>query len=133
VRIESEEITEGLLGGDCAGDWIIFRNSLLEKDIQGFTCAAAEIGKKLQIVEKVTAEGFRDAEYGPTLRSRHGVDSEGGITPRNRNDKLPAHRTLAALVQRKNDPGPANSFNLLLSAMLCGADKTLFIRTRRQT
>jgi hypothetical protein len=59
---ESEEITEGLAIDDGAGDGIVFRDRLLKKDLQGFPGAAAEIGKKLPIVEKVTAEDFRDAE-----------------------------------------------------------------------
>jgi hypothetical protein len=65
VRIESEEVAEGLDSDDCAGDGIIFRNRLLEKNLQGFPGAAAEIGKKLPIVEKRTAEDFR---YADTLK-----------------------------------------------------------------
>ena len=36
---------------------------MLEKNLQGFPGAAAEIGKKFPVIEKVTAEDFRDAEY----------------------------------------------------------------------
>ena len=62
VRIESEEIAEGLHGDDGAGDGIIFGNRLLEKDLQGFPGTAAEISKKLPVVEEVSAEDLRDAE-----------------------------------------------------------------------
>jgi len=54
VRIESEEIAEGLDGDDGAGDGIIFGNRLLEKDLQEFPGAAAEIGKKLPVVEEIS-------------------------------------------------------------------------------
>ena len=50
VRIESEEIAEGLDGDDSAGDGIILRDRLLEKGLQGFPGAAAEIGKEFSIV-----------------------------------------------------------------------------------
>ena len=62
VGIESEEVAKGLDSDDGAGDGIVFRNRILEKNLQGFPGAAAQIGKKLPIVEKVTAEDFRDAE-----------------------------------------------------------------------
>ena len=35
---------------------------MLEKDLQGFPGTAAQIGKKLSIIQEVTAENFRDAE-----------------------------------------------------------------------
>jgi hypothetical protein len=63
VRIEAEEIAKGLDGDDGAGDGIVFRNCILEKDLQGFPGTTAEIGKKLPVIQKVTAEDFRDAEY----------------------------------------------------------------------
>ena len=44
-------------------------NCILEKNLQGFPGAAAEIGKKLPIVKKVTAEDLRDAEYEMTVRN----------------------------------------------------------------
>ena len=37
-------------------------NRILEKDLQGFSGAAAQIGKKLPVIEKITAEDLRDAE-----------------------------------------------------------------------
>jgi len=43
-------------------------NCILEKNLQGFPGAAAQIGKKLPIIQKVTAEDFRDAEYEMTVR-----------------------------------------------------------------
>ena len=46
----------------CAGDGIIFRNQMLEKNLQGFPGAAAEGGKKLSIIQKVTTQYFRYAE-----------------------------------------------------------------------
>jgi hypothetical protein len=42
---------------------------MLEKNLQGFPGAAAQIGKKLPIVEKRTAEDFRYAEYEMPVRN----------------------------------------------------------------
>ena len=58
MGIESEKIAKRLHGDAGAGDGIVFRNCILEKNLQGFPGAAAQIGKKLPIVEKVTAEDF---------------------------------------------------------------------------
>ncbi len=68
VRIESEKIAKGLDGDDSAGNGIIFGNRLPEKDLQGFPSTAAEIGQKLPIIEKVTTEDYRDAEYEMAVR-----------------------------------------------------------------
>ena len=46
MRIVSEEIAERLHGDDGAGDGIVLRDRLLEKDLQGFPGAAAEEVKK---------------------------------------------------------------------------------------
>ena len=54
VGIESEEIAEGLQGDDGAGDGVVLRDRLLEKDLQRFPGAAAEIGKKLPVVEEIS-------------------------------------------------------------------------------
>jgi hypothetical protein len=62
VRIESEEVAEGLDSDDCAGDGIIFRNRILEKTLQGIPGVAAEGGKKFPVVKKIPAEDFRDAD-----------------------------------------------------------------------
>ena len=62
VGIESEKIAEGLDGDDGAGDGIIFGNHLPEKDLQGFPGAPTEVGKKLPVVEEVSAQDLRDAE-----------------------------------------------------------------------
>ncbi len=43
VGIESEKIAKGLDGDDGAGNGIILRNRLLEKDLQGFPGAAKEL------------------------------------------------------------------------------------------
>jgi hypothetical protein len=59
VRIESEEVAEGLDSDDCAGDGIIFRNRMLEKNLQGFPGAAAEIGKKLPVPVSSTGQAPR--------------------------------------------------------------------------
>ena len=74
VRIESEKVAEGMHSDDGAGDGIRGHlgarcpHCLPEKDLQGFPGAAAEIGKKLPILEKVTAQDLRDAEYEMTVR-----------------------------------------------------------------
>ena len=69
MRIISQEIAEGLDSDDGARDGIIFWNRILDKDLQGFSGAAAKIGKKLSIVEEVTAEDLRDAEYEMPVRN----------------------------------------------------------------
>ena len=43
-----------LHGRFIVGDGIIFGNRLLEKDLQGFPGATAEIGKKLPVVEEIS-------------------------------------------------------------------------------
>jgi hypothetical protein len=63
----SGDMTLGALIG--AGDGIVFRNCILEKNLQGFPGATAQIGKKLPIVEEVTVEDFRDAEYEMSVRN----------------------------------------------------------------
>jgi hypothetical protein len=62
VWIESEKIAEGLDSDDRAGNRILFRNGIQEENLQRFPGAAAQISKKLPIIEKVTAEDLRDAE-----------------------------------------------------------------------
>ena len=69
VRIESEKIAEGLDSDDGAWDGIIFRNRILDKNLQGFPGAAAEISKKLPVIEEIPTEDFRYAEYEMTVRS----------------------------------------------------------------
>jgi hypothetical protein len=59
VRIMSDEIAKRLHGDDGAGDWIIFGNHLLEKDLQGFQGTAAEIGKKYHVVSSASGVGHR--------------------------------------------------------------------------
>ena len=49
VGIEPEKIAEGLDSVHGAGDGIIFRNRILDKNLQGFPGATAEIGKKLPV------------------------------------------------------------------------------------
>ena len=56
VWIDSEEIAESLDSNDGAGDGNVFMNRILEKDLQGFPGRAAQIGKKLPVIEKITAE-----------------------------------------------------------------------------
>jgi hypothetical protein len=68
VWIKSKEVAEGLDSNDGAGDGLVFRNCILEKNLQGFPGAAAQIGKKLPVIQKVTAEDFGDAEDEMTVR-----------------------------------------------------------------
>ena len=69
VGIESEKIAEGLDSDDGAWDGIIFRNRILDKNLQGFPGAAAEISKKLPVIEEIPTEDLRDAEYEMTVRN----------------------------------------------------------------
>jgi len=62
VGIEAQGIAECLDGDDRAGQGFLFRYGLLEKDLQGFPGTAAQVGKKLSVIEKIPAEDFRDAE-----------------------------------------------------------------------
>jgi len=61
VLIESKKVAEGLDNGDGVGDGIVFRNCVLDKNLQGFPGRATEIVKKLPVIEKVTAEDLRYA------------------------------------------------------------------------
>jgi len=69
VRIEPEEVAEGLDGDDRAGDGLLFRNSLLHKNFQGFPCAAAETREKFSVVKKIPAQDFGDAENEMPVRN----------------------------------------------------------------
>jgi len=71
VWIESEKIAEGLNGDHRAGDGNVFMNRILEKDLQGFPGRAAQIGKKLPVIEKITAAGTAMI---PHLREKQAVD-----------------------------------------------------------
>jgi hypothetical protein len=62
-------IAESLDSNDGAGDGIVLRDRILEKNLQGFARAAAEIGKKLPIIQKVTVEDLGDAKYEITVRN----------------------------------------------------------------
>jgi hypothetical protein len=62
VGIESESITEGLDGDNCAGNGILFRNDILEENLQRFPGTAAQVMQKFSIIEKVPAQDLRDAE-----------------------------------------------------------------------
>ena len=55
VRVEAEEIAEGLDGDDCAGNGIFFVSDPLKKVFQRFPSTAAQIMQKLSIIEKVPA------------------------------------------------------------------------------
>jgi hypothetical protein len=63
VRIESEGIANRLHRDDGAGDGIIFRNRMLEKNLQGFPVAAAEGGKEFSIIQKVATKNLRNTEH----------------------------------------------------------------------
>jgi hypothetical protein len=54
---------------DRSGNGFIFRNRILEKTLQRSPGAAAQIGKEFSIIQKVTAEYFRDAEYKMSMRN----------------------------------------------------------------
>jgi hypothetical protein len=62
VGIEPQEIAKGLDGDDRAGDGIPLWDRRLKKEFQGFPCAAAQVGKKLPIIEKIPAQDLRKAE-----------------------------------------------------------------------
>jgi hypothetical protein len=62
MGIESQEVAKGLDGDDGSGDGVPFWHRFLEKELQGFPGAAAQIGKKVPIIEKIPAQNLRDAE-----------------------------------------------------------------------
>jgi hypothetical protein len=49
----SLKIAKSLDSNDGAGDGVVFMNRILEKNLQGFPGAVAQIGKKLPIIQKV--------------------------------------------------------------------------------
>ena len=62
VGVESKEVAEGLDGDDRAGDGFIFGNHMLHENLQRIPGAAAETGKKLSVIQKISAKDLRDAE-----------------------------------------------------------------------
>ena len=62
VGIMSDEVAKCLDSYNRTGNRILLRNRFLEKDLQGFPGAAAEIGKKLPVVEEISTEDLRDAD-----------------------------------------------------------------------
>ena len=50
VGIEPEEVAKGLDDDGGAGDGIPLRYRLLKKELQGFSGAAAQIGKKIPVI-----------------------------------------------------------------------------------
>jgi hypothetical protein len=62
VGIESEEIAKGLDGDDGTEDEIPFRHRLPKKELQGIPGAAAQIGKKIPVIEKIPPQDLRDTE-----------------------------------------------------------------------
>ena len=63
VRIEPEKIAEGLDGDDRGRNRIFFGNRIPDKDLQGFSGAAAEAYKKFSIIQKMTAKNLGNTEY----------------------------------------------------------------------
>jgi hypothetical protein len=59
VRVESQEIPEGLDGDDGAWECILLRDNSLEKHFQRLPCTSAEIGEQLSVIEKISAKGLR--------------------------------------------------------------------------
>ena len=62
VGTESEEVAKGLDGDGGAGDGIRLRHRLLKKELQGFPGAATQIGKKIPVIKKISAQDLRDAK-----------------------------------------------------------------------
>ena len=62
MGIEPEEVAECLDGDDGAGNGIILRNGLLQKDLQRLPGATAEGGKKFSVIEEVSTQNLRDAK-----------------------------------------------------------------------
>jgi hypothetical protein len=63
VRVERQEVEEGLHSGDDSGDGIILWDCLLKKGFQRIPGATAEIGEEFPIIEKILAQDLRDAEH----------------------------------------------------------------------
>jgi hypothetical protein len=62
VGIESEEIAKGLDGDDRARNGIPFRYRLPKKEFQGFPGAAAQVGEKVPVIQKIPPKYLREAE-----------------------------------------------------------------------
>ena len=58
VRIESQEIPEGLDGNNGVGDCILLRDNGLEKDFQRVPCTTAQFGEESSIIQEVSAKDF---------------------------------------------------------------------------
>lgn len=62
MGIESERVAKALDSNDRARHGFLFRHGLLRENFQGFPSAAAEIGMKVSIIEKIPAQYFGNAE-----------------------------------------------------------------------
>ena len=68
VRVESQEIPNGLDGNDGAGDCILLRDNGLEKDFQGVPCTSAQFGEESSVIEEVSPEDLGYAKSEMTVR-----------------------------------------------------------------
>jgi hypothetical protein len=62
MGIMSDEVAKRLHGDDGAGDGVVLMDRLLEKDLQGFPGATAEVGKEFPVVEEISTQNLRDAD-----------------------------------------------------------------------
>ena len=68
VRIESQEIPEGLDGNNGVGDCILLRDNGLEKDFQRVPCTTAQFGEESSIIQEVSPKDLGCAENEITVR-----------------------------------------------------------------
>ena len=77
MRVESQEIPEGLDGNDGAGDClpvrctqtgILLRHNGLEKHFQRVPCTSAQLGEESSVIEDVSPEDLGYAENEMTVR-----------------------------------------------------------------
>jgi hypothetical protein len=68
VRVETQEIPEGLDSNDGAGDCVFLRDNSLEKRFQRQPCASAQFGEESSVIEEVSPEDLGYAENKMTVR-----------------------------------------------------------------
>jgi hypothetical protein len=69
MGIESQEITKGLYGDNGPRHGIVLRHSFLEKHLQCFPTASAQVGEQPAVVKKITPENFGNAKDEVAVRN----------------------------------------------------------------
>jgi hypothetical protein len=68
VRVETQEIPEGLDGNDPGWDRIILRHNGLEKHFERFPCASPQLREESSVIDEVSPEDLGYAKDEMTVR-----------------------------------------------------------------